>query len=99
MTGPYNFHIKMAILNCPTRCHFSIKFAALGSLRVRLRVTTHEGSLGLVLGLASSIVQYFRAIAYYSWFSWRHLPRQKHHAYIYTHTNVQGKHSTSSRQL
>jgi len=34
----YNFQTKMAVLNSPTRCHFRIKFASLGSLRVRLRV-------------------------------------------------------------
>jgi len=30
MVGPYNFQTKMAV-NCPTRCHFRIKFASLGS--------------------------------------------------------------------
>jgi len=31
MNGPYNFQNKMEVLNCPTRCHFRIKFVSLGS--------------------------------------------------------------------
>ena len=38
MTGSYNFQTMMAVLDCPIRCHFRIKFAALASRRVRLRV-------------------------------------------------------------
>ena len=58
MTGPYNSQTKMAVLNCMTH-HFSIKFASL-ALVVRGQVKGRESSLGLVLGLVSSIEQYFR---------------------------------------
>ena len=57
MTGPYNFQTKMVVLNCPTRCHFRIRFASSGSLRVKLWVV-----IGLVLGLMSLIEQYFRIL-------------------------------------
>src|SRR6218665_889610 len=53
----YNFQTKMAVLNFPTR-HFRIKFAALKVIWGQVK--GREGSLGLVLGLVSSIEQCFR---------------------------------------
>src|SRR6218665_266554 len=47
----------MAVLNFPTR-HFRIKFAALRVIWGQVK--GREGSLGLVLGLVSSIEQYIR---------------------------------------
>ena len=55
--------------------------------------------LWLVLGLVSSIEQYFRRNSILFVFSWRHLPMQKHHAIKYFREILGGRNHGLSPHL